>query len=56
MDEVSKRTLTESLRVRLSEKQLTDLKAVAEKEDRSVGSLARRAINDLLTKNGKESP
>lgn len=49
------RALTESLRVRLSAQQLADLKALAEREDRSVGALARRAINDLLNKNGKES-
>lgn len=49
------RALTESLRVRLSKEQLAELQALAHKEDRSVGALARRAINDLLTKNGKES-
>ena len=55
---MSKRTLTESLRVRLSKEQLEQLQQLAEREDRSVGALARRAINDLLTKNenGKESP
>ena len=50
------RTLTESLRVRLSKEQLEQLQRLAEQEDRSVGAIARRAINDLLTKNGKESP
>ena len=50
------RTLTESLRVRLSKEQLEQLQRLAEREDRSVGAIARRAINDLLTKNGKESP
>ena len=50
------RTLTESLRVRLSKEQLEHLQQIAEREDRSVGAIARRAINDLLAKNGKESP
>ena len=50
------RTLTESLRVRLSKEQLEQLQQLAEREDRSVGAIARRAINDLLAKNGKESP
>jgi len=50
------RNLTESLRVRLSKEQLAQLKELAERDDRSVGAIARRAINDLLAKNGKESP
>lgn len=49
---MTKRTLTESLRVRLSKEQLQALQEMAEREDRSVGALARRAINDLL--NGKK--
>lgn len=51
-----KRNLTESLRVRISKEQLAALQAIAERDDRSVGAVARRAINDLLAKNGKESP
>ena len=49
---MSKRTLTESLRVRLSKEQLEQLQKIAERDDRSVGAVARRAINDLLAKNG----
>ena len=52
---MSKRTLTESLRVRLSKEQLEELQRIAERDDRSVGAVARRAINELLAKNGKES-
>ena len=53
---MTKRTLTESLRVRLSKEQLRQLQEIAERDDRSVGAVARRAINDLLARNGKESP
>jgi len=49
------RALTESLRVRLSKEQLEQLQQIAERDDRSVGAVARRAINDLLSKNGKET-
>jgi ribosomal protein S27AE len=50
------RKLTENIRVRVSKEQLAALEVLADREDRSVGALARRAINDLLTKDGKESP
>ena len=53
---MAKRTLTESIRVRLTKEQRVALEHLAEREDRSVGALVRRAVNDLLTKNGKESP
>ena len=52
---MSKRTLTESLRVRISKEQLERLQVIAEREERSVGAVARRAINDLLARDGKES-
>ena len=51
-------TLNQSLRVRISEEQLARLQEIAERDDRSVGAVARRAIREMLErdKNGKESP
>lgn len=56
MNKKGERALTENIRVRLSKEQLRQLQEIAERDDRSVGAVARRAINDLLARNGKESP
>jgi predicted transcriptional regulator len=49
------RTLTEAVRVRLSPELLDELREYAEREERTVGAVIRRAIRDLLEREGKES-
>ena len=50
------RTLTEAIRVRLSPELREDLERLAERDDRSVGAIVRRAIRDLLERERKETP
>ena len=48
------RTLTEAVRVRLTPELLEELQRFADKEERPVGAVIRRAIRDLLEKQQQE--